>query len=72
MPVSAMTLCATSRPAAPSVATPAAPPPFILQLSAKTSRAGGVSAANGTDLAGQRSPYWRAGPRSTFSKPKRG
>ena len=40
--VSARTLCATSTPAAPSVATPAAPPPFMVRLSASTSRAGGV------------------------------
>ena len=43
--VSASTSCATSSPAAPIVATPAAPPPFSVRLSASTSRAGGVSAA---------------------------
>jgi hypothetical protein len=36
---------ATSTPAAPIVATPAAPPPFGVRPSASTPRAGGVSAA---------------------------
>jgi len=43
--VSDRTLCATSTPAGPSVATPAAPPPFMVRLPAITSRAGGVSGA---------------------------
>ena len=45
--VSASTSCATSIPAAPTVAAPAAPVPRSVRLSASTSRAGGVSAANG-------------------------
>ena len=53
--VSARTLCATSTPAAPSVATPAAPPPFMVRLSAKTSRAGGVSSAKAV----ARKQQWR-------------
>lgn len=55
--VSAKTLCATSTPAAPNVATPAAPPPFMVRLSASLSRAGGVSAANAVARTGNRSPH---------------
>lgn len=48
------------------------PPPFMVRLCARTSRAGGVSAANGTGRAGKRSPHCRAGPRSTWMNPDRG
>jgi hypothetical protein len=40
--VSASTFCATSAPAAPSVATPAAAPPYMVRLCARVSRAGWV------------------------------
>ena len=59
-------------PAAPTVATPAAPPPFRVRLSASTSRAGGVSAAKGVARFGKRSPRLRAGPRSMWMNPERG
>ena len=67
--VSARTLCATSTPAAPSVATPAAPPPFMVRLSASTSRAGGVSATNAVARTGDRSPHLRARSRPTSGTP---
>jgi hypothetical protein len=38
----------------------------MVRLSASTSRAGGVSAANAVARTGNRSPHWRAGPRSTW------
>ncbi len=53
---SARTSCATSRPAAPTVATPAAPVPRSVRLCADTSRAGGVSCANGTARFGNGPP----------------
>lgn len=70
--VSERTFCATSTPAAPSVATPAAPPPFMLRLSPGTSRAGRASSAKAVARIGNRSPRFRAGPRSTWMKPERG
>src|SRR5690606_15976036 len=70
--LSARTLWATSTPAAPSVATPAAPPPFIVWLSASTSRAIGVLAANTVVRTGNRSPQHRAGPRSIRMNPRMG
>lgn len=64
--VSAMTHWASSTPAAHNVATPAAAPPFIVRLSASTSRESGVSAAKPVCWTGKRSPHWRAGQRSTW------
>jgi len=54
--VSARALRATSSPAAPSVATPAAPPPFIVRLSASTSRAAGLEPARACAPGGHHAP----------------
>lgn len=54
--VSARTIYATSTPAAPNFATPAGPAPFMVRLSASTSRTGGVSTANAVERTGKRSP----------------
>lgn len=50
----------------------AGPAPFMLRLSASTSRAGGVTFANGIARIGNRSPQWRASPRLTWMNPERG
>jgi hypothetical protein len=62
--------CNTSTPAA--VATPAAPPPFSIRLSASSSRAGGSPAQRPSPASGKRSPQLRAGPRSMCINPECG
>jgi len=70
--VSVSTSCATSTPAVPIVATPAALPPFRVRLSANTSRAGGLSAAKADARFGNRSPQLRAAPRLICRNPALG
>ena len=59
--VVAMEACATSTPAAPTVARPAAPVPRKVRPSASTSRAGGASSANEGSRIGNRSPHCHSG-----------
>ena len=47
-------------------------PPFMVRLSARTSRAGGLSVAKPAFRTGHRSPQTREGPRSMCMKPERG